>query len=143
MVRKIQKIEVKNFAILNIREIFLKNTKIGQKFAVKRNVTFDFVGGFCPFFHQMTRAWRTSFDDKFRTLGAFFQKLRFFLRDVSIYHANDLARQIFFSKVLLLKITRRYWLYTLLIQCTFMPRNNIDHKYLCCEPKIAKIRQKL
>ena len=96
--RKIQKIEVKNFAILNIRENFSKNTKIGQKFDVKRNVTFDFVGGFCPFFHQMIRAWRTSFDEKFRTLGAFFQKLRFFLRDVGIYHANDVGRQRFFFK---------------------------------------------
>ena len=72
------------------------------------------MGGVRPFFHQMIRAWRTSFDEKFRTLGAFFQKLRFFLRDVGIYHANDLGRQRFFSKVLLLKITRRYWLYTLL-----------------------------
>ena len=95
--RKIQKIEVKNFPILNIRENFSKIAKIGQKFDVK-NVTFDFVDGFCPFFHQMIRAWRTSFDEKFRTLGAFFQKLRFFLRDVGIYHANYVARQRIFFK---------------------------------------------
>ena len=62
--------------------------------------------------YQMIRAWRTSFDKKFRTLGAFFQKLRFFLRDVSIYHANDVSGQSFFSKVLLLKITRRLVIYT-------------------------------
>ena len=98
LVRKIQKIEVKNFAILNIRKNFSKNTKIGQKFDVKRNVTFDFVGGFCPFFHQMIRAWRTPFDEKFRTLGAFFQKLSFFVRDVGIYHANDVCRRSFFFK---------------------------------------------
>ena len=111
--RKIQKIEVKNFAILNIRENFSKITKIGQKFDVKRNVTFDFVGGFCPFFHQMIRAWRTSFDEKFRTLGAFFQKLRFFLRDVGIYHANDVGRQtIFFKNTFTQNFKRIFAIYT-------------------------------
>ena len=41
-----QKVEVKSFPILNIKENLSKIAKIGQKFDVK-NVTFDFVGGCC------------------------------------------------------------------------------------------------
>ena len=100
------KIEVKNFPILNINENFLKNVKIDQKFDVKRNVTFDFVDGFCPFFDQIIRTCRVSFDKKFRTLGSFFQKLRFFNVLLVFIMQILVAAKEFFFKVLIIKIPR-------------------------------------
>ena len=93
----------------------LQNGKIWPKIVVKKHVTFDFVDRFRWFFHQNIRAWRGWFDEKFRPLGAFFQKLRFFNGMSVIIKQRMSAVKQFFSKTLLLKISKGYLLYTFLI----------------------------
>ena len=126
--RKIQKIEVKNFPILNIKENFLKFGKIIEKVDVKKNVTFDFVELSCWFSNQFIGVCWASFDQKSSTLGAFFQKLRFFYVMSVIIMQVQAAFKEKLAKLLPVKTSKWNWLYKLPIYCTFRHKNPRDEK---------------